>query len=345
MRVITGIARGRKLVTLEGEEVVRPTTDRVKEAMFSIIQFDIPGKSVLDLFAGSGQLGIEALSRGAEKAVFVDKSAEAFSVVKQNLKTCGLSDKATVINSDSFGFLRSTAEKFDIILIDPPYSRQMAETALSLVDGVLKDGGIVMCETDYREDLPEEVGDIKKFKEYKYSKTKLTTYKKEFGGVFLKTVICPGSFDPVTMGHLDIIRRSAKMFDKVIVVVMTNYHKKNNYAFTSEERVELLKRCTADMPNVDVDRYDGLLADYARRKEAVAIVKGLRAVSDFEYEFQQALTNKKLNNELETVFITTRAENMYLSSSVVKQVCELGGDISTFVPAEIREDIIKRIKK
>jgi len=136
----------------------------------------------------------------------------------------------------------------------------------------------------------------------------------------LKTVICPGSFDPVTMGHLDIIRRSAKMF-------------------------ELLKRCTADMPNVDVDRYDGLLADYARRKEAVAIVKGLRAVSDFEYEFQQALTNKKLNNELETVFITTRAENMYLSSSVVKQVCELGGDISTFVPAEIREDIIKRIKK
>lgn len=106
-----------------------------------------------------------------------------------------------------------------------------------------------------------------------------------------------------------------------------------------------MKRCTADMPNVDVDRYDGLLADYARRKEAVAIVKGLRAVSDFEYEFQQALTNKKLNNELETVFITTRAENMYLSSSVVKQVCELGGDISTFVPAEIREDIIKRIKK
>ena len=161
----------------------------------------------------------------------------------------------------------------------------------------------------------------------------------------MKTVICPGSFDPVTMGHLDIIRRSAKMFDKVIVVVMTNYHKKNNYALTSEERVELMKRCTADMPNVDVDRYDGLLADYARRKEAVAIVKGLRAVSDFEYEFQQALTNKKLNNELETVFITTRAENMYLSSSVVKQVCELGGDISTFVPAEIREDIIKRIKK
>lgn len=161
----------------------------------------------------------------------------------------------------------------------------------------------------------------------------------------MKTVICPGSFDPVTLGHLDIILRSAKMFDRVIVVVMTNYHKKNSYSFSSLERIELLRRCTGAIPNVEIDSYDGLLADYARQKNAVAIVKGLRAVSDFEYEFQQALTNKKLNGELETIFITTRAENMYLSSSVVKQVCELGGDISTFVPAEIRADIIKRIRK
>ncbi|MEG1551073.1 MAG: pantetheine-phosphate adenylyltransferase [Oscillospiraceae bacterium] len=161
----------------------------------------------------------------------------------------------------------------------------------------------------------------------------------------MRTVICPGSFDPVTLGHLDIISRSAKMFDKVIVVVMTNYHKKNAYAFTPEERAELLRRCTDDMPNVEVDINNGLLAEYARKNNAVAIVKGLRAVSDFEYEFQQALTNKKLNSELETIFITTKAENMYLSSSVVKQVCELGGDISTFVPEKIRDDIIKRIKR
>lgn len=162
----------------------------------------------------------------------------------------------------------------------------------------------------------------------------------------MKTVICPGSFDPATLGHLDIIRRSAKMFDKVIVVVMTNYHKKNNYAFTSEERVSLLRRAIGDnLPNVEVDCYDGLLADYAKKRGAIAIVKGLRAVSDFEYEFQQALTNKKLNNDIETVFITTRAENMYLSSSVVKQVCELGGDITDFVPSEICNDIIDRIRK
>ncbi len=161
----------------------------------------------------------------------------------------------------------------------------------------------------------------------------------------MKTVICPGSFDPVTMGHLDIIRRSAKMFDKVLVVVMTNYHKRNTYVFSADERVDLLKRCTRDMENVEVEQYDGLLAEYAHQKNAVAVVKGLRAVSDFEYEFQQALTNKKLNSELETIFVTTTAENMFLSSSVVKQVCELGGDISNFVPEEIRDDIIKRISR
>ena len=161
----------------------------------------------------------------------------------------------------------------------------------------------------------------------------------------MKTVICPGSFDPVTMGHLDIIRRSAKMFDKVLVVVMTNYHKRNTYVFSADERVDLLKRCTRDMENVEVEQYDGLLAEYARQKNAVAVVKGLRAVSDFEYEFQQALTNKKLNSELETIFVATSAENMLLSSRVVKQVCELGGDISNFVPEEIRDDIIKRISR
>ena len=160
----------------------------------------------------------------------------------------------------------------------------------------------------------------------------------------MKTAICPGSFDPVTIGHIDIIRRAAKLFDKVIVVVMVNYHKPTSY-FTAEERVELIKRSTKGIENIEVETYGGLLADYASQKGACAVVKGLRAVSDFEYEFQQALTNKKLNPEMETVFVAANATNMYLSSSVVKQVCEFGGDISEFVPAEVCEDIIKRIKE
>ena len=158
-----------------------------------------------------------------------------------------------------------------------------------------------------------------------------------------KKAICPGSFDPVTVGHLDIIRRASRLFDEVVVVVMNNNAK--NPLFTAEERVEMLKKATADMANVSVDRYDGLLAEYAKEKNANVLVKGLRAVSDFEYEFQMALTNKKLNHELDTVFLTTKAENMYLSSSLVRQVGAMGGDISEFVPTAIKEQVLARLCK
>lgn len=160
----------------------------------------------------------------------------------------------------------------------------------------------------------------------------------------MKIAIYPGSFDPITNGHLSVIRRAAKLFDEVLVVVMIN-HKKPVGCFSYEERMELIKRCTKDIPNVKVDYYAGLLADYAREKEATAIVKGLRAVSDFEHEFQQALTNKELNPDVETVFVTAGADYMYLSSSIVKQVCQFGGDVSKFVPPEVYEDIVKGIKK
>lgn len=160
----------------------------------------------------------------------------------------------------------------------------------------------------------------------------------------MKIAIYPGSFDPITNGHLSVIRRAAKLFDEVLVVVMIN-HKKPVGCFSYEERMELIKRCTKDIPNVRVDYYAGLLADYAREKNATAIVKGLRAVSDFEHEFQQALTNKELNPDVETVFVTAGADYMYLSSSIVKQVCQFGGDVSKFVPPEVYEDIVKGIKK
>ena len=159
-----------------------------------------------------------------------------------------------------------------------------------------------------------------------------------------KTVVCPGSFDPLTIGHLDIITRSAKLFDKVIVVVMRNPNKDVG-SFTTEERVEFIKRCTKNLPNVSVDSYAGLLAEYVREKGASAVVKGLRAISDYDDEFRQALTNQKLNSEMETIFMVSNAEHMFLSSSVVKQVCRLGGDISTFVPEEICDDIVKRLSR
>ena len=158
----------------------------------------------------------------------------------------------------------------------------------------------------------------------------------------MKIAIYPGSFDPITIGHLDIISRSAKMFSKVIVVVMTNANKSGG-SFTVEERVEMIKKCIGNLPNVSVDHYGGLLAEYAAEKGATAIIKGLRAMSDFEYEFQMALTNKKLNPNIETVFLTTSAENMYLSSSMVKQIGAMGGDITDFVPVEIHGKIKNRL--
>lgn len=158
----------------------------------------------------------------------------------------------------------------------------------------------------------------------------------------MKKAVCPGSFDPVTLGHLDIIERAAELFDEVVVLVMSNGSKTNSL-FTIEERIELIKKCVT-LPNVKIDTYSGLLVDYCKENDAVAIVKGLRAVSDFEYEFQQALTNKSLNPDIETVFLTTKGKHMFLSSSMVKEVCKLGGDISTFVPSQIAQDIYNRCK-
>ncbi|WP_322183491.1 pantetheine-phosphate adenylyltransferase [Neglectibacter caecimuris] len=159
----------------------------------------------------------------------------------------------------------------------------------------------------------------------------------------MRIAVCPGSFDPVTLGHLDIISRASRIFDRIIVAVPVNPSK--TASFSVEERMELLHRVCAEerLENVEIDKVTGLLADYAREKGAMTIIKGLRAMSDFEYEFQQALTNKKLNPELETMFLATSAENMFLSSSMVKQVAGFGGDISHFVPACILQTIKERL--
>ena len=158
-----------------------------------------------------------------------------------------------------------------------------------------------------------------------------------------RCAICPGSFDPVTKGHMDIIKRSSKMFDKLYIAVLSNSSKKTS--FTIEERMDMIKKCTVDIPNVEVCTFDGLLAEYARRIDAIALVRGLRAVTDFEYEFQMALTNKKINPELETVFLTTNSEYMFLSSSIVKEIAKNGGDITDLVPVAVLEDIENRLKK
>lgn len=159
----------------------------------------------------------------------------------------------------------------------------------------------------------------------------------------MKIAIYPGSFDPVTSGHLNIIQRAANIFDKLIVCVMVNAGK--NPMFTLEERVDLIRRVTSNLPNVEVDSSNELLADYAKRRGSCVIVKGLRAGSDFENEFQMALINHKINPELDTMFLTAESQYMYLSSSTVKELGSYGVDLSDFLPKEIVPDFQERIEK
>lgn len=176
MRVITGTARGRVLKTLEGEDV-RPTTDRVKEAIFSIIQFELEGRRVLDLFAGSGQLGIEALSRGAAYATFTDMSAESVDIVKQNLLATKLGVNTEVLRTEAVTFLKGNRKKYDIIFMDPPYSKGILQDTLPYAVRNVNDGGVIICEHPYGEEMPQTVGNFSVYRDYKYGKIGITVYR------------------------------------------------------------------------------------------------------------------------------------------------------------------------
>lgn len=179
MRVITGTARGRKLREPASMDI-RPTTDMVKESVFNIIQFRVDGARVLDLFAGTGQMGIEALSRGAREAVFVDMSQDALKIVRENLKICGLEDKARVVRGDSIAYLRS-GEKFDIVYIDPPYAADLLEKAVNFATGfdILNENGIIICESRTDKAVPDAAREGYTRREYRYGKIKLTAFTKE----------------------------------------------------------------------------------------------------------------------------------------------------------------------
>ena len=179
MRVITGSARGVTLKTPEGMQT-RPTTDRVKEAMFSIIQFEIPGADVLDLFGGTGQLGIEALSRGAKSATFVDAGEPACRLIRENLKRARMEGQGRVIRSDYLEYLSRSKEQFDIILLDPPYAEVFLENALKRITeiDILRSGGIIVAERPLGKELPWEFEGYQRSKDYKYGKTLLTIYRK-----------------------------------------------------------------------------------------------------------------------------------------------------------------------
>jgi pantetheine-phosphate adenylyltransferase/16S rRNA (guanine(966)-N(2))-methyltransferase RsmD len=334
LRIIAGTARGTRLAPVPKN--VRPTSDRVRESIFNALGQFFTG-DVLDLYAGTGTLGIEALSRGADRAVFVEKDQRALAAIRENLRRTRVEDRAEVVAGDvgrTLDRMLTDGRQFSLIFADPPYRIAATEVrcVLSRLAALLTPGGRAVIESG--EALAE--GTIgKKGTTRRYGGTYVTIL--EQSETTMIVAVCPGSFDPVTAGHVDIIRRASKIFDHVVIAVGANLRKKP--VLPAVERARLLEKVTVDIENVSVELMDGLLVDFAREQGARAIVKGLRAVSDFESEFEQAQLNRAMFPELETVFIMASAEHSFLSSSAVREIASYGGDVRGLVPDGILESV------
>jgi pantetheine-phosphate adenylyltransferase len=348
MRVIAGSAGGRRLAAPRGRGT-RPTSDRVREALYSSLSPHVRGARVLDLYAGSGALGIEALSRGAECAVMVEQDPRAIAVISENLRATGLARSATVLHTTAERFTAGPdGGPFDIVLLDPPYTVSLPALWELLgrlgAAGAIAQGARVVVERDRRDpDLdrppPEFLASDRR---RSYGDTVLLYFEFDQGTERIMTVtaVCPGSFDPITNGHLDIIERAAQRFDRVVVACTRNLGK--TPLFDIDERVGLVRAVTQHFGNVEVAAFEGLLVDFCHEREVGVIVKGLRAVSDFEYELQMAQMNMRIG-EVETLFMTTSPVYSFLSSSLVKEVARFGGDVTDFVPPPVAAELGQRL--
>jgi pantetheine-phosphate adenylyltransferase/16S rRNA (guanine(966)-N(2))-methyltransferase RsmD len=334
VRVIAGTARGTRLAPVP--RGVRPTSDRVRESVFNALGQFFEG-DVLDLYAGTGSLGIEALSRGCDRAAFVEKDRRALATIRENLQRTRLQDRAEVVAGDVGRVLDrmlTDGRQFNLIFADPPYRIAATEVGgvLSRIGALLAPGGRAVLESG---EAPAAGTQGEKGVTRRYGGTYVTILERS--EITMIVAVCPGSFDPVTAGHLDIIRRASKIFDHVVIAVGANMRKKP--VLPAVERARLIEKVTADIENVSVELMDGLLVDFARERGAQVIVKGLRAVSDFESEFEQAQLNRTMYPELETVFIMASSEHSFLSSSAVREIASFGGDVRGLVPDGILETV------
>lgn len=292
MRVISGKYRGRKLASPIGDNV-RPTTDRIKETVFNILQWQVEGARVLDLFAGSGALGIECLSRGAEEVVFVDRDPSSAALIKQNLK--GMEGNFRVVVSDFMGVVRSGESKFDLVFIDPPYKSGLGKLAVDAVLDCdrLAQGGTVVYE--HSSELP-----------YECCREDILTRTKQMGSVTVDFIrrkrigLVTGTFDPVTKGHMAVIEEALRIFDEVVVAVLVNPEKE--CMFTPEERVSILNAALSDKKNVKTLFSEDMAVEVARRVGAEKLVRGVRGAEDEAYENAMADFNRE--HGFDTVFIS-----------------------------------------
>lgn len=292
MRIVAGRYRGRRL-TPPSDDSVRPTTDRIKETVFNILQWDVEGARVLDLFAGSGALGIECLSRGAAEVVFADKSPASVALIRQNLK--GIEGSYRVLTADFTGVLRSGEDKFDLIFIDPPYKSGLGELAVDAAFdlGRVAEGGTVVYE--HSSELP-----------YNCDRGDVAVRTKVMGSVTVEfirkktTGLVTGTFDPVTKGHMAVIEEALRLFDEVVVAVLVNPEKQ--CMFTPEERLALLNAALSGNTRVKTLYSEDYAVDVARRVGADKLVRGVRGEGDEAYENAMAEYNRAYG--VDTVFVT-----------------------------------------
>lgn len=292
MRIVAGKYRGRKL-TPPSDDSVRPTTDRIKETVFNILQWDVEGARVLDLFAGSGALGIECLSRGAAEVVFADKSPASVALIRQNLK--GIEGSYRVLTADFMGVLRSADGRFDLIFIDPPYKSGLGELAVDAAFdlGRVAEGGTVVYE--HSSELP-----------FKCAREDIKVRTKVMGSVTVEfirkktTGLVTGTFDPVTKGHMEVIEKALRLFDEVVVAVLVNPEKQ--CMFTPEERLALLNAALSGNTRVKTLYSEDYAVDVARRVGADKLVRGVRGEGDEAYENAMAEYNR--SHGFDTVFVT-----------------------------------------
>ena len=329
MRIIAGKYKGTTLFSPK-DRSVRPTTDRAKENLFNLISSDVEGAAVLDLFAGSGALGIEALSRGASSAIFADSSGESLKICTKNLEKIG--EKSECVKGDFIDVitrLSGREKKFDLIFMDPPYKFNYPEEALKEIKktGILKKGGKIVIERS-REGKPTPTPDGYRIVD-----------SREYGAAVIEIVsectacAVTGTFDPFTLGHEFLVERAAGLFDVVYLLFLVNPDKKPMIPL--EKRMKLAKITLRKLPfKVVVDSYEGLAIDYCNRNNIKYIVRGVRDEKDFAYESEMAEWNY-LHGGVKTLFVT--AKDAAISSTEVRKRLEQHSDIAGLVDEEVEK--------